>query len=151
MKHKIISILICITLFATVLAVAQPETNNNNIETMQANLVDNNPNLTFAMWDKQLFFNVTAASGGGGNFGTEFDGTNFYSSRWANGLIHKYSMSGVKIEQFSIPGVTSLMDLAFDGTYMYGGTWNGTIYKMNFTSKTLVGIINGSFISRAIV
>lgn len=95
-----------------------------------------------AMWDLQLAFDVTAASGGPGNAGAEFDGTYFYTTRWASNLIHKYDVSGNLIEEFSIPGVSGLRDLAFDGTYFYGGADANTIYRMNFNTKTLEGTIS---------
>ncbi|MBE3121920.1 MAG: PKD domain-containing protein [Thermoplasmata archaeon] len=151
MIKKIICIVICMTLFATVLAVAQPETNKESIETTDANPGNNSPIQPLAMWDQQLSFDVSVASGALGNAGAEFDGTNLYSTRWASNLIHRYDTSGVMIEQFSIAGVTGLRDLAYDGTqYMYGGATAGTIWKMDFTTKTLVATLTGSFQCRAI-
>jgi hypothetical protein len=139
------------TLFATVLAVAQPETNEASIETTDTNLVNNSPNQPLAIWNIQLSFDVSVATGALGNAGAEFDGTNLYSTRWASNLIHRYDKTGLKLEEFSIPGVTGLRDLAYDGTqYMYGGAAAGTIWKMDFTTKTLVATITGSFQCRAI-
>lgn len=43
-------------------------------------------------------------------------------------------MSGVLVDSFSISGVTGLRDLAYDGTYFYGGKNTNVIYKMNFNS-----------------
>jgi hypothetical protein len=93
---------------------------------------------------------VTGQTGANGNAGAEFDGTYMYSTRWASTLIHRYDKNGTLVEEFSIPGVSGLRDLAFDGTYMYGGAASATIYKMDFTTKTLVGTISGSFQCRAI-
>jgi hypothetical protein len=102
-----------------------------------------NPDPTLdAMWDLLLDFNLETLSGGLGNAGSEWDGTYFYSTRWASNLIHKYDATGTTlIEQFSIAGVTGLRDLAFDGTYMYGGAAANTIYQMDFVTKTLIGTI----------
>ena len=94
-----------------------------------------------AMWDLLFSFDVTAASGAAGNAGAEFDGTYFYTTRWASNLIHKYDMTGTLVEEFSIPGVSGLRDLAFDGTYFYGGAASTTIYQMDFVTKTLIGTI----------
>ncbi len=95
-----------------------------------------------ATWDVLLSFDLTALSGLPGNAGAEWDGTYFYSTRWASNLIHKYNSTGtVKLDSFSIPGVTGLRDLAFDGTYMYGGAAGTTIYQMDFVTKTLIGTI----------
>ena len=75
-----------------------------------------------AMWDVQLEFNALTLSGAAGNAGAEYDGTSFYSTRWASNLIHEYSGDGTAlVREFSIPGVTGLRDLAYDGQYFYGG------------------------------
>ncbi len=92
-----------------------------------------------ATWDLQLSFNLEVASGALGNAGAEFDGTYFYTTRWASSLLHRYDMAGNLVEEFSIPGVSNLRDLAFDGMYMYGGANANTIYMMDFTTKTLIG------------
>ena len=94
-----------------------------------------------ALWDLQFSFNLELASGALGNAGAEFDGTYYYTTRWASNLLHKYDMAGTLVEEFSISGVTGLRDLAFDGTYMYGGAAANTIYMMDFNTKTLIGTI----------
>ena len=94
-----------------------------------------------ATWDLQFSFDVQLASGALGNAGAEFDGTYYYTTRWASNLLHKYDMAGTLVEEFSISGVTGLRDLAFDGTYMYGGAAANTIYMMDFNTKTLIGTI----------
>jgi len=95
-----------------------------------------------APWDLQFSFNLEIASGALGNAGAEFDGTYYYTARWGSNLIHKYDMSGNMVEEFSIPGVTGLRDLAFDGTYFYGGAAANTIYMMDFATQTLIGTIS---------
>ena len=94
-----------------------------------------------ALWDLQLSFDLEVASGANGNAGAEFDGTYFYTTRWASNLIHKYNLDGDLVEEFSINDVTGLRDLAFDGTYMYGGNNGNTIFQMDFVNKTLVNSI----------
>lgn len=94
-----------------------------------------------APFDLQFSFDLEAASGALGNAGAEFDGTYYYTTRWASNLIHQYDMSGNLIKEFSIPGVTGLRDLAFDGTYMYGGNAGFIIYQMDFINETLIGTI----------
>ena len=96
---------------------------------------------TESIWDILFSFDVTVASGGSGNAGAEFDGTYYYTTRWASNLIHKYDMTGTLVEEFSIAGVTGLRDLAFDGTFMYGGASGSVIYQMDFVTKTLIGTI----------
>ena len=131
-----------LTLFFCISILAQ-RTNNNPLvdQTPYRQKVEANPNQE-AMWDLILSFDVTALSGAAGNAGAEWDGTYFYSTRWASNLIHKYNSTGTSlVEEFSIPGVSGLRDLAFDGTYMYGGAAANTIYQMDFNTKTLIGTI----------
>ncbi|MCB0261313.1 MAG: hypothetical protein KDE62_16540, partial [Calditrichaeota bacterium] len=100
------------------------------------------PTVTEAMWDLQFSYNLETVTGALGNAGSEFDGTYYYSTRWASGLLHKVDQTGALVEEFSITGVTGLRDLAFDGTYMYGGAAGTTIYQMDFATKTLIGTIS---------
>jgi len=106
--------------------------------------------LVLAMWDLQFSFDVTLSSGAAGNAGAEFNGTYYYSTRWAANLIHEYDLAGTMLRAFSVPGVSGLRDLAYDGTYFYGGAASSAIYKMSFTPPALISTITGSFQSRAI-
>jgi len=95
-----------------------------------------------AMWDVLLNFDISALNTAAGNAGAEWNGTYFYSTRWASNLIHEYNSTGTTlIREFSVPGVSGLRDLAWDGTYMYGGAAANTIYQMDFATNTLVGTI----------
>ena len=85
---------------------------------------------------------MDAASGAAGNAGAECDGNYYYTTRWASNLIHQYDLDGNLVQEFSIGGVSGLRDLAFDGTYMYGGAASTTIYQMDFNSMTLVSSIS---------
>jgi hypothetical protein len=131
-----------LTLFFCISTVAQHFNNNPLVEqTPYHQKVTTNP-IQESMWDLVLSFDVTALSGAAGNAGAEWDGTYFYSTRWASNLIHKYNSTGTElIEEFSILGISGLRDLAFDGTYMYGGSAANTIYQMDFNTKTLIATI----------
>jgi len=95
-----------------------------------------------AIWDLLYAFDVTASSGAAGNAGAEFANGYYYTTRWASNLIHEYDMTGTLIREFSVPGVTGLRDLAYDGTYFYGGASGATIYQMDFgPTPTLIGSI----------
>ncbi len=131
--------------FAFILAFAITSTvnaQNSSVELSPNTSSATSPNGTNAMWDLEFSFNLNTASGAAGNAGAEFDGTYFYTTRWATNLIHKYDMSGNLVEEFSIPGVSGLRDLAFDGTYFYGGAAGNVIYQMDFVTKTLIGTIS---------
>jgi hypothetical protein len=73
--------------------------------------------------------------------GVETDGNFIYTSDWNNAMFYKYSMTGTLLDSFSITSVSGIRDLAFDGTYFYGGANAETIYKMDFTNKMLLGTI----------
>ncbi|MFC1734008.1 Omp28-related outer membrane protein, partial [candidate division KSB1 bacterium] len=78
--------------------------------------------------------------------GTETDGNYIYLSCWSptsynTGYFYRYSKTGAFVDSFTITGVAGIRDLAFDGTYMYGGAAGNIIYKMNFSNQTLVSTI----------
>jgi len=76
-----------------------------------------------------------------GSAGVETDGQNFFVARWNANLFYKYSMTGTLLDSFAISGVSAIRDLAYDGQYFYGGANANIIYKMDFTTHTLVGTI----------
>ena len=97
-----------------------------------------------AIWDVQLAINLP------GGFGAEFDGTFFYVTTGFSNLISKYDVTGNLIEEFSIPGVSGLDDIAYDGVYMYGGTGSTNIFQMDFNTHSLVSTISTPFSVRHI-
>ncbi len=103
-------------------------------------------------WDVQFEYNLEAITGALGNAGAETDGEHFYTARWASNLLHKITMDGNLVEEFSIPGVTGLRDMAYDGEYFYGSnaTAGTGIWQMDFETKTLVSTIPCSFAVRSI-
>ena len=76
-----------------------------------------------------------------GSAGVETDGQNFFVARWNADLFYKYSMTGTLLDSFAISGVTAIRDLAYDGQYFYGGANSNIIYKMDFTTHTLISTI----------
>jgi len=99
---------------------------------------------TDATWDILFSWNVL----NGGEQAIESDGQFLYTAKWsANGYINKYDIAGVKLDSFQITGVgAGIRDLAYDGTYFYGGKNAGIIYKMNFaaTPPALAGQVTAS-------
>ncbi|MCX6662099.1 MAG: PKD domain-containing protein [Euryarchaeota archaeon] len=149
MNKKILCILVCM-LMTCVTASTVTATKNNDAN--PATIANNNNMQNRNPWDLIGVYDIgaTGQTQANGNSGSECDGTYMYSTRWASNLIHRYNQTGVLVEEFSIPGVSGLRDLTYDGTYMYGGASAGTIYKMDFTTKTLIGTITGGFQCRAI-
>jgi len=148
MKKKIICILVIMLLITATMTVAGTMNNDYDIESLSATelISDNQP------WTLQFSFDVTLETGASGNAGAEFDGTYFYTSRWASNLLHQYDNAGNLIKEFSIPGVSGLRDLAYcpvDG-YLYGGAASGTIWGFDPNTETLEVTFSGSFQCRAI-
>ncbi len=101
-----------------------------------------------ALWDVLFSWPAIPANGAGAaQVGCEVSGNFLYTSVWGGPnagppWFAKYDKTtGALIEAFNIPGVTAIRDLAFDGTYFYGSPASSTIYKMDFTNKTLIGTI----------
>jgi len=95
-----------------------------------------------ALWEVLFTFN--------GNYGSqpgiETDGQYIYTSSSAYGhgkWFHKYALDGTWIEDFNIPLVNGISEMAYDGQYFYGlQDFGTTIYQMDFTNKVLIGTIN---------
>ncbi len=102
------------------------------------------------IWDVQFNFDIDGPSGLTGLAGAESDGEFIYATKWAGSEIVKFDMDGTFLETFSIPGVSGLRDLAFDGTHFYGAAAATTVYKMDFTAHTLVSSFTAPTAVRAI-
>jgi len=129
---KFITLLLAVFLVGMISLYAQTESTN----------LQNQPNQTKGSKGWTVQFTHTLPSGS--SAGCETDGTYFYVTIWNAGDILKFDMTGTQVGTFSIPGVTGLRDLAYDGTYFYGGNNGNVIYKMNFNSTppSLVSTIN---------
>jgi len=131
MKRNIVN-----RLFFLVLVLTFANSGNAGIESSYNSENPHFPKFQDTIWDIQLSINLSEGTG------AEFDGSFFYITNGLTNLIKKYDTAGNLVETFSIPGVTNLSDIAFDGTYMYGGTGSQVIYQMDFITKTLVNTIN---------
>ena len=78
-------------------------------------------------WTLQFTHDIT--SGGGFQVGVETDGSFYYVTQDFSADILKYDMNGNYVSTFSITGVMNLQDLAYDGTYFYGGNAGNSIYR----------------------
>jgi hypothetical protein len=149
MKRKIIGICICMLLCATLVSATQTGTIDRN-EGIALSLIQGASSYCAWLFIDVFDIGATGATGVNGHAGAEYDGTFLYSTLWASNSIYRYDKTGTLHEEFSIPGVSGLRDLAFDGTYMYGGSAGSTIWQMDFTHKTLVNTFTGNFQCRAI-
>ncbi len=99
------------------------------------------------LWD--IYYEHPCAVGGG-EAGAETDGYYLYTTKWNGPQFYKYDYDGNFIEEFTIDGVSDVRDLAYDGTYFYGGAASTTVFKMDFDNQTLISTINAAVATRAI-
>ena len=87
---------------------------------------------------------------GGGEAGIETDGQNIYTTKWNGAEFYKYDMSGNYLETFTCGSASNVRDLAYDGTYFYGGAASTTLFQMDFTTQTVVSTITAPTDVRAL-
>lgn len=92
---------------------------------------------TKPQWDILLNFTTISSN----QPGIETDGQFIYTTNWNGNTIYKYDVFGNFIENFTIPGVSYIRDLAFDGEYFYAGNTGMYIFKMDFTNQILMDTI----------
>lgn len=97
--------------------------------------------------DLQFEYSV---AGGNGEAGIESDGQYIYTTKWNGNQFFQYELDGTYIGSFTISGVATIRDMAYDGTYFYGGTASPTIYEMDFETHTLVSVITAPTDVRAL-
>ena len=85
-----------------------------------------------------------------GEAGSETDGTYVYTTLWNGTDIIRYTPAGTYVDQFAIATVAGLRDLAYDGTYFYGGASSTSLWQMDFDAQTLVSTITAPVAVRAI-
>jgi hypothetical protein len=100
-----------------------------------------------AQFDLQFDYDAQAVTGANGNAAAIFfdnaaaGGPQFWTSRWASNILHRWNADGTLIEQFTISGVTGVRGLTYDGQYLYGSSNSATIFIIDPVTKTLVGTI----------
>ncbi len=76
--------------------------------------------------------------GGNGEAGIESDGNYIYTTQWNGDSFYKYDLEGNYLLAFTIPDTYAIRDLAYDGTYFYGGAAFSEVYEMDFDNQDLV-------------
>ncbi|HPR58621.1 MAG TPA: T9SS type A sorting domain-containing protein, partial [Bacteroidales bacterium] len=102
---------------------------------------------TDADYDLQFEFACGDASG---EAGIETDGDYIYTTKWNGTGFFKYEINGTFLGAFQVGSVNAIRDLAYDGTYFYGGAAATTVYKMDFGTNTLIGQFTAPVAVRAI-
>ncbi|MCB2221071.1 MAG: T9SS type A sorting domain-containing protein [Bacteroidetes bacterium] len=108
----------------------------------------NTPIVTDDIFDLQFDWPVGV---GGGEAGIETDGSYIYTSMWNGaGEFQKYELNGTWIETFTVAGSTGCRDIAYDGTYFYGGAASSTVFQMDFDAAAMVSTFTAPTDVRAI-
>ena len=100
-----------------------------------------------ADYDLQFEFACGDATG---EAGIETDGDYIYTTKWNGTGFFKYELDGTFLGAFQVGSVNAIRDLAYDGTYFYGGAAATTVYKMDFGTNTLIGQFTAPVAVRAI-
>jgi hypothetical protein len=115
----------------------QTEDGNAGPQILSENTIQNRD-----MWDVQFQYDVGGMTGSLYLGPAGFDGTYFYCPEWNSANIYQFNKNGTFVQTFTIPGVTSVRDIDYDGTYFYGGNAAGLfLWQMDFTAHTLVSTI----------
>ncbi|MCD4773568.1 MAG: T9SS type A sorting domain-containing protein [Bacteroidales bacterium] len=80
-----------------------------------------------------------------GEYGVNTDGTDIFVTQWYGNLFARYDEFGVLHDTFSIPGVSHIRDLAYDGQYYYGSPFDSIFYILDLDNKVLIDVIHTSF------
>jgi hypothetical protein len=100
-----------------------------------------------ALFDLQFDWPVGNASG---EAGIETDGDFVYTTLWNGTQFCRYDMSGNYLGTFSCGSAGAVRDLAYNGTYFYGGAAATTVFEMDFTNEVLVSTFTAPVAIRAI-
>lgn len=139
MMKKIICIVLCMLLCVTAIVVTGAQINDENNEVQ---IQSQYPKQNRDMWDVQFHYDIGGITESLYLAGGVFDGEYFYAPEWNSAVIYKFDKDGDFVKSFSIPGVTGLRDLTFDGQYVYGGNGAGLfLWQMDFTAETLVATL----------
>ncbi|MFP4470738.1 MAG: T9SS type A sorting domain-containing protein [Bacteroidales bacterium] len=151
MRIKLIPVLL---LFAFFLSVTKAQDLNNehpNESTEIAPIRNPNPGNPEVASDTYWELLWAAPVGvGGGEAGIESDGNFIYTTKWNGDEFYRYNMDGVYIETFTCGEASQIRDLAYDGTYFYGGAAGTTVYEMDFDNQVVVSTITAPVAVRAI-
>lgn len=95
------------------------------------------------VWTVQFSSDISSNVWGPGTYGIESDGSHLYITKWASNKFYKITTAGALVDSFSVSGSLTggIRDLAYDGTYFYGGSNSNIIYKMDFVTKAIVSTI----------
>jgi len=80
----------------------------------------------------------------GGYISVGSDGNYFYTATWLGSNITRHNMDGADPLTFTIPGVSALRDITYDGTYFYAVNATMQIFKIDFANQVLIATISAT-------
>ena len=86
-----------------------------------------------------------------GEAGVETNGEYIYTSKWNGDKFFCYEIDGTFLGEFSVPGVSGVRDMAFDGAYFYGAAASTALYEMDFIGQSgvLISTLTAAVATRA--
>ncbi len=94
-----------------------------------------------SLFDIQFNYNATDTVGRTGMAGVVYTGTEFWVSRWGSDTLYRLTPTGSVIDTFTIPTVTGIRGMTWDGSFVYAGINTSSIKKIDPTTRTLVSSI----------
>ena len=140
MNKKIVSLLVCMLMFVAFSTVNGTEIYDE--DEIQSN-IHQNPTSNRDMWDVKFQYDVGGDTGSLYLVGTAFDGNYFYCPEFNSATIYRVDKDGTYVDSINV-GVNGLIDLTYDGEYVYGATQGtpNTIYIMDMEEQVQVGTIS---------
>ncbi|MBN2017015.1 MAG: T9SS type A sorting domain-containing protein [Candidatus Cloacimonetes bacterium] len=134
------------------------DTHQSSVELINLGNTDFSYNAGFTVWypkeknfgDLLFSFDATAVTGSTKLFGINTDGSYLYLTDYDISEFHQLELDGTLVNTFSIPGVSEVRGLAYDGTYFYGGKREMYFWEMDFGSQSLISTTNTLMQIRAI-
>jgi len=109
------------------------QTQNNEFEDDETLIGFNTPNRD--MWDVNFWFPAGAIY----NTAIATDGVNFYTGYQSN--FYRYNMDGSNPVNFTIPGITNVGGIAYDGEYFYTVNHAFNINKLDLANETFISSV----------
>lgn len=103
------------------------------------------PSSVKGQWDIKLLWDLEKITGGPGHAGAVFLNTtgDVWISRWNSDTLYLWTATTTNLlYYFTIPGVSGVRAMTFDGTNVYAVNNTTDIYKINPSTRTLTGTIN---------
>jgi len=130
-------LLFLVTIFLLIsMGNAQEVGNQYTVENIDSEVTAPDFNNSRAMWDLAFWFDLPGTYHGG----IATDGIHFYTALITGGEFYRYDMDGSNPVQFTIPGVSKISGMTYDGEYFYAvNNEVNFVFKLDLANETYVG------------